>query len=112
MNTQTIIYEKESNELGVLGFCLMLLGWLTCGILCVPAMLICGIAMMEKPKGLAIAGFVFSVPPVIALCIFAFVFFMGIATRNEAERVGDRKRERIAIEKLERMDQQLPIKKR
>lgn len=86
---QTIVIEKPSNSLGVVGFCLMILGWLTCGLLCVPALILSGIAMMKEPRGLAIAGFILSIPGAAFFFLFGLGFFLTVigvgATAKNAE---------------------------
>ena len=67
-----IYVERESNNLGVAGFTLSILGYLTCGVLCVPAMFMCMVALSypNRPKGLAIAGFMISIPGVLMVVLF------------------------------------------
>ena len=82
---QYVVVERETNTLGVFGFCLMLLGYLTCGVLAVPAVFMCGFAMFREPRGLAIAGFVLSLPAVCGLILMVILFFTGILAQNLAE---------------------------
>lgn len=56
----------------------MILGYLTCGILSIPAVILCAFAMYREPRGLAIAGFVLSLPAVFGLIFFGFLFVMGL----------------------------------
>ena len=85
---RSILLQKQTNGLAVAGFCLMILGWLTCGILCVPAMIVCGVAMFYDPPGLAIAGFILSIPGVVGLILWVAMLISGgivfTAVANEA----------------------------
>lgn len=76
--TQYVVVQQETNTMGVFGFCLMLLGYLTCGSLAIPAVFLCGFAMFKEPRGLAIAGFVLSLPAAFGFLIFGFLFAFGI----------------------------------
>ena len=69
--------QQETNVPGVVGFCLMILGYLTCGVLCVPALFVSGFGMYREPKGLAIAGFLLSIPPVLGLIVVVVLFAVG-----------------------------------
>lgn len=55
---QHIFIEQPSNGLGVAGFVLSLVGFLSCGLLSPLALLLSFIALFKPPRGLAIAGFV------------------------------------------------------
>lgn len=80
-----IVQDRESNSLGVVGFCLMILGYLTCGVLAIPAAFLCGFAMFKEPRGLAIAGFILSLPACLGLLAVVGMFFLGVIGQNLAE---------------------------
>jgi len=60
--TQVVyVQNSKSNGLGVASFVLSILGWLTCGILAPIAFLLSLLALIvDRPKGMAVAGFVIS----------------------------------------------------
>ncbi len=66
--------ENKSNGFGLAGLILSILGWLTCGVLCIPGAFISFIGLFSKPRGTAIAGLIVGFPGVI---FFVFVG-MGI----------------------------------
>lgn len=74
MNT----YEQQSNGLGVAGFVLSLVGFLSCGLLCIPGALMSAIAMRRQPRGLAIAGLIIGlVGSLFSLVILALIALIG-----------------------------------
>jgi hypothetical protein len=78
VHRQVFVEKQETNVLGVVGFTLAILSYITCGILSIPAAVVCYCGMTsEKPnRGLAIAGFVLSIIPL--LLVLAWVVFLGL----------------------------------
>ncbi len=66
--------SPETNGLGLAGFIVSLVGFLSCGLLSPVGLIMSFIAMFRQPKGLAIAGFVIGlIGSIWAIVIFVFV---------------------------------------
>jgi len=71
---QTVIHvnNQGSSALGMAGLIFSALGWLTCGLLCIPGAILSFLGLFSsKPKGLAIAGLIVGFPGTL------FFIFMG-----------------------------------
>lgn len=69
--TQTVVVKQLGNSLGTAGLIFSALGWLTCGLLCIPgALLSFGGLFSRGPKSTAIAGLIVGFPGVL---FFAFI---------------------------------------
>lgn len=87
---QTIVIENRSNGLGTAGFVISLVGFLTCGLICPLGMLISFFGMFSRPRGTAIAGFVFGVIGsawlwLVGLGLIATATGVGAAARQAAQ---------------------------
>jgi len=80
-------YHRQSRQhatsgMAIAGFTLALLGWLTLGILAVPAVILCtaDICASRGPHGLAIAGLILGLPAVGVLIFFTLPLVHHLAT--------------------------------
>ncbi len=64
--------QPESNTLGLAGFIVSLVGWVTCGVLCPVGALLSLIALARRPRGFAVAGLV------VGLLGSGFLLFFGL----------------------------------
>jgi hypothetical protein len=71
---QTVYVVNETNSWGIAGFVLSLLGWFTCGLLCIPGFFLSLVGLRHPDKGLAITGLILGLPGVF----FFFLFGIGI----------------------------------
>lgn len=72
---QKVVVETApaTSGLGIAGLVFSILGWLTCGLLCIPGALLSFLALFSKgPKGAAIAGLIVGFPGVL------FFMFVGM----------------------------------
>ena len=67
---------RPSNGLGVAGFIVSLLGFITCGILWPVGLFLSFIGMFRRPRGFAFAGFVISLVGTVLLAVV--VGFFGV----------------------------------
>lgn len=70
---QTVVVQLAdgTSELAIAGLIFSILGWFTCGLLCIPGAFLCGLALLQSgPKGMAIAGLIVGFPGTI---FFGFV---------------------------------------
>ncbi|QDV25324.1 SHD1 domain-containing protein [Aureliella helgolandensis] len=92
---QTVVIHKsdDTNVLGMAGLIFSTIGWLTCGLLCIPGAALSFLALFSrKPKGLALAGLIVGFPGVL---FFAFVGMglmmgalgLGAAAQQASQRV-------------------------
>lgn len=111
----TVVYQQNpgTSALGLAGLILSILGWLTCGSLCIPGALCSGLALFDnKPKGLAIAGLIVGFPGVLffifvgAGMIFAFLG-IGAGTAAVATMPDEAWEPKPAI--VEPIDEQPPV---
>lgn len=72
---QTVVVQQQPGTSGVAiaGLVFSILGWFTCGLLCIPGALLSFLGLLSRgPKGAAIAGLIVGFPGVI------FFFLMGL----------------------------------
>jgi hypothetical protein len=63
--------QPSSNGLGVAGFVLSLVGYVTCGLLCPLGVILSAVGLRKEPRGLAIAGLVLGlIGSVVPLALF------------------------------------------
>lgn len=77
---QTIIVNQvppPGNSMGVAGFVLALVGLLSCGTLSIFGLLFSTIGLFKEPRGLAVAGFILSLLPVLGWLVY-LLFFVGL----------------------------------
>ena len=70
---QTVVINQAPNTSGlaIAGLIFSILGWFTCGLLCIPGAFLCFLALFSRgPKGTAIAGLIVGFPGTL---FFAFV---------------------------------------
>lgn len=81
---QTIIIQNQgSSALGIAGLIFSILGWFTCGLLCIPGALLSFAGLFSsKPKGYAVAGLIVGFPGVL------FFLFAGSAMLLSALGIG------------------------
>ena len=86
-----VIIEQQSNGLGIAGLIFSCLGWLTCGVLCIPGVVLSIIGLGKQPNGTAIAGIIVGAPGVIGMILAIVIFFGGMlgmeAAYHEARRI-------------------------
>lgn len=70
---QIVVIENSTNGLGLAGLIFSCIGWLTCGLLCIPGALLSFFGLFSKPRGTAIAGLIVGFPGVL------FFVFAGMA---------------------------------
>lgn len=77
---QVIHVQQETNTIGVAGFVLSLLAFLTCGALSPISLVLSLIGLNRQPNGLAIAGVILSVPGtmLILAIVFGFVTIVSL----------------------------------
>lgn len=68
--------HPESNTLGLAGFIVSLVGWVTCGLLCPVGTLLCLFAMKRRPRGFAVAGLIVGGIGSALLLLFVLAFFV------------------------------------
>lgn len=72
---QTVIIQQSSNGLGTAGLVFSILGWFTCGLLCIPGAALSFLGMFSRgPKGSALAGLLVGFPGVL------FFIFVGMGS--------------------------------
>ena len=62
---QTILVQQSpsTSGLAIAGLIFAILGWFTCGLLCIPGAFLCLLALFTRgPKGAAIAGLIVGFP--------------------------------------------------
>lgn len=73
-----IVYvQRPSNSMGVAGFIISLVGWVSCGILCPIGLVLSLIGLRKQPRGFAVAGVILGVLGTIWAVIA--LFFGGLA---------------------------------
>jgi hypothetical protein len=91
---QTVVIHEApgTSGLAIAGLIFAILGWFTCGLLCIPGAFLCLLALfMRGPKGAAIAGLIVGFPGTlffafIGLGIIMSVLGIGGAAVSEARR--------------------------
>ncbi len=77
MSTQrsnTIVVESPSTSgVAIAGLIFSVLGWFTCGVLCIPGALLSFLGLFDRgPKGAALAGLIVGFPGVLFFALFGF----------------------------------------
>jgi|GEM_PF-330383 len=76
--THVHIAQPQTNGLGVAGFVISLIGFVSCGFVCPIGAIISAFALKKEPKGMAIAGLIIgiigSIVPVVILIFFGSLF--------------------------------------
>ena len=72
------IHAAPSNGLGVAGFIVSLVGFLTCGLACPIGLLLSLPALAKRPRGFAIAGSVLGFLGTAVLALWGFAFIMAL----------------------------------
>ncbi len=68
---EVVVVNSESNGLGLAGLVFSGLGWLTCGLLCIPGAVLSLLGLFSKgPKGHAVAGLIVGFPGVVFFVLF------------------------------------------
>jgi hypothetical protein len=76
---QVVIIQQDSNGLGLAGLIFSCIGWVTCGLLCIPGALLSFLGMFSKgPKGTAIAGLIVGFPGVIFFVLVGGTMLAGM----------------------------------
>lgn len=80
---QTIVYvnQPQSNGLGVAGFVISLLGFLSCGVISPLGLILSLAGLSKEPRGLAIAGTIIGGIGSLWLFVVVTLFLLGIVTR-------------------------------
>lgn len=70
-SSRVVVIQQESNGLGLAGLIFSCIGWVTCGLLCIPGAFLSFLGLFSKgPKGTSIAGLIVGFPGVL---FFAFI---------------------------------------
>lgn len=78
---QTILVQQSpsTSGLAIAGLIFAILGWFTCGLLCIPGAFLCLLALFTRgPKGAAIAGLIVGFPGTMFFIFFGLSMIMGI----------------------------------
>src|SRR5262249_20147020 len=67
----------QSNTLGLSGFIVSLIGWVTCGILCPIGLLLSLIGLSKQPRGVAGAGTIIGAAGTVFLLLVGFAIVMA-----------------------------------
>lgn len=73
-----VVYvQRQSNSMGLAGFIISLVGWVSCGVLCPIGLVLSLIGLRKQPRGFAVAGVILGGLG----CIWGIIalFFGGIA---------------------------------
>lgn len=74
-----VVKQNESNGIGTAGFVFSLLGWLTCGLLCIPGAVLSFLGLFSRgSKGLAIAGLIVGFPGVVFFLLIGMGTIAGV----------------------------------
>jgi hypothetical protein len=77
---QTVIVQtgESTSGLAIAGLIFAILGWFTCGLLCLPGAFLSGLALFAKgPKGMAIAGLIVGFPGTLFFIFFGMTMMLG-----------------------------------
>ena len=79
-----VVYVKRpSNSMGLAGFIVSLVGWLSCGLLCPIGLVLSVLGMRKEPRGFALAGLILgllgSVWGIVAVFFGGFAILIGCA---------------------------------
>lgn len=104
MATQThVVVTNKTNGLGTAGLILAILGWFTCGLLCIPAVVVSLLALLFSPRGSAVAGLVVAFPGTL------FFLFLGMGLLASVTGFNDRVAEaRKHLEEMENAPVTIP----
>jgi hypothetical protein len=94
---EVVVVNSESNGLGLAGLIFSSLGWLTCGLLCIPGAVLSLLGLFSKgPKGHAVAGLIVGFPGVAFFVLFGagiILTLTGIGGAvNAAKEIADARR--------------------
>jgi len=102
---QMVARQSQSNGLGIAGFIVSLVGWLTCGLLCPVGLILSVIGLFKQPRGMAIAGSVIGGFGSLFLVFFGFALTVGLlglksvdVEKKQMRREMDQMRERFEAE--------------
>lgn len=73
-----VVYvQRQSNSMGLAGFIISLVGWVSCGVLCPIGLVLSLIGLRKQPRGFAVAGVILGGLG----CIWGIIalFFGGVA---------------------------------
>jgi hypothetical protein len=98
--------QNNSNGLGLAGLIFSILGWPTCGLLCIPGALLSLLGLFSKgPKGTAIAGLIVGFPGVLVFIFWGMALLLG-AVGIGAAATGAVEQAREAARKAEALQSQ------
>jgi len=103
-----VINQNPTNSLGLAGFIVSLVSFLTCGILAPIALILSIIAMFKRPKGFAIAGLVISLFQLLLILVIGLgpilaIVGIGMAEKGKQEEAFNANRAEI-IKSVENID--------
>lgn len=105
MNQSVVIVERPSNALGIAGLAFSVLGWLTCGLLCIPGVIISALGLFSRPRAMAIAGLIIGAPGVLFFILAGAAMVAGaIGLNNEIERINADVKQRVETFDAQRVD--------
>jgi len=88
-NSRVVIVQQDSNGLGLAGLIFSCIGWVTCGLLCIPGAFLSFLGLFSKgPKGTSIAGLIVGFPGVLFFVFFGFTMLAGIVGIGSVAAVG------------------------
>jgi hypothetical protein len=75
---QVVIVNEPSNGIGLAGLIFSSIGWLTCGLLCIPGAFLSFLGLFSRgPKGTAIAGLIVGFPGVVFFVLVGGTMLAG-----------------------------------
>ena len=78
---QTYMNQQPASTSGIAiaGIVFSIIGWFTCGLLCIPGAFLCFLALFSRgPKGTAIAGLIVGFPGTLFFAFFGLTIIMGV----------------------------------
>lgn len=78
---QTVVIHETpgTSGLAIAGLIFSILGWFTCGLLCIPGAFLCFLALFSRgPKGTAIAGLIVGFPGTLFFAFVGLGMIMGL----------------------------------
>jgi hypothetical protein len=108
-NVTVVHVQAKSNGLGLAGLILSILGWFTCGLLCIPGALFSLVGLLFAPRGTALAGLIVGFPGTLFFVFFGLTMltgFLGLSfgPAYEAREAARQKQEKQAMEAAAAID--------
>ena len=94
---QTVVVQQSpsTSGLAIAGLIFSILGWFTCGLLCIPGAFLCFLALFSRgPKGTALAGLIVGFPGTLFFAFVGLGMIMGFLGLGAAATTAVREAER------------------